>query len=71
MDFMDKTERRARIKEMVNQGVLYLVMANAKKNPIKRADFNRIVCGGASPKILKRVLTKVQNLLEKVVSSEY
>jgi len=51
---------------MINQGVLYIVMANAKKLSIKRADFTRIVCEG-DKKLTKRVISKVQDIMDKVL----
>jgi hypothetical protein len=63
-----KLELKTRVREMINEGVLYFVMATAKKVPIKRADFTRIVCRGEKThKIVKKVLSNVQRLLDQVI----
>jgi len=55
-------------KEMVSQGVVFLLIGHTKMTPLKRADFTKHVLKGANikPADYKEILEKVQKLLKRV-----
>jgi len=55
-------------KEMVSQGVVFLLIGHTKMTPVKRADFTKHVLKGANvkPAHYRKILEKVQKLLKNV-----